>query len=86
MDHHMGEFYTKKQVTVKFKLPEFFLNTTIEFKVHVYKTTVHDNAAYDMIKVRDLIKEPKLVLDFDTKCITLDGIDQPMKTQGGPQK
>jgi hypothetical protein len=39
-----GEFYTKKQGTVTFKLPEFFLNKTIEFKLHVYETTVHDNA------------------------------------------
>jgi hypothetical protein len=35
-----GKVYTKKQVTVKFKLPEFFLNKTIEFKVHVDETTV----------------------------------------------
>jgi hypothetical protein len=30
-----GKFYTKKQGTVKFKLPELFLNKTVEFKVHV---------------------------------------------------
>jgi hypothetical protein len=35
---------------------------------------------------RDLITELKLVLDFDTQCITWDGIDQPMKLQGGLQK
>jgi hypothetical protein len=39
-----------------------------------------------MIKVRDLITELKLVLDFDTQCITWDVIDQPMKTQGGSYK
>jgi hypothetical protein len=40
-----------------------------------------------MIIGRDLISEVKLVLDFDTQCITWDGIDQPMKTQGeGLQK
>jgi hypothetical protein len=33
-----------------------------------------------------LITEIKLVLDFDTQCITWDGIDQPMKLQGGLQK
>jgi predicted aspartyl protease len=81
-----GKFYTKKQGTVKFKLPEFFLNKTIEFKVHVDETTVHANATYDMIKGRDLNSELKLVLDFDTQCITWDGIDKPMKTQGGIQK
>jgi hypothetical protein len=74
-----GKFYTKKQGTVKFKLPEFFLNITIEFKVHVGDTTVHANAVYDMIIGRDLISELKLVLDFDTQYITWDGIDQPMK-------
>jgi hypothetical protein len=39
-----------------------------------------------MIIGRYLITELELVLDFDTQCITLDGIDQPMKTQGGLQK
>jgi hypothetical protein len=53
---------------------------------HVDETTVHANATYDMIIGRDLISELKLVLDFDTQCITWDGIDQPMKTQGGLQK
>jgi hypothetical protein len=66
MDHLRGKFYTKKQGTVKFKLPEFFLNRTIEFKVHVYETTVHDNATYGMIIGRDLITELKILLDFDT--------------------
>jgi hypothetical protein len=77
-----GKFYTKKQGTVKFKLPEFFLNKTVEFKVHVDETTVQANAAYDMIIGRDLITELKIVLHFDTQCITWDGIDQPMKLQG----
>jgi hypothetical protein len=39
-----------------------------------------------MIIDRDLISELKLVLDFDTQCITWDRIDQPMRTQGGLQK
>jgi hypothetical protein len=52
-----GKFYTKKQGTVKFKLPEFFLNKRIEFKVHVDETNVHANATYDMIIGRDLISE-----------------------------
>jgi hypothetical protein len=44
-----GKFYTKKEGTVKIKLPEFFLNKTIEFKVHVDETTVHADVSYDMI-------------------------------------
>jgi hypothetical protein len=71
---------------VKFKLPEFFLNKTIEFKVHVDETTVHANASYDMIIGRDLISELKLVLNFDTQCITWDGSKQPMKSQRKQQK
>jgi hypothetical protein len=47
---------------------------------------VHANASYDMIIGRDLITELKLVLDFDTQCITWDGIDQPMKLQGELQR
>jgi hypothetical protein len=39
-----------------------------------------------MIIGRDLISELKLVLNFDTQCITLDGIKQPMKIQGELQK
>jgi uncharacterized DUF497 family protein len=39
-----------------------------------------------MIIGRYLITELKLVLDFNTQCITWDGIDQPIKTQGGLQK
>jgi hypothetical protein len=81
-----GKFYTKKQGTVRFKLPELFLNKTIEFKLHVDETTVQANASYDMIIGRDLTAELKLVLDFDTQCITWDIIDQPMKIQGELQK
>jgi hypothetical protein len=62
------------------------LNKTIEFKVYVDKTTVHANAAYDIIIGRNLITELKLVLDFDTQCITWDGIDESIKTQGGGDK
>jgi hypothetical protein len=86
MDHLRGKLYTKKQGTVTFKLPEFFLNRTIEFKVHLDETTVHENGTYGMIIGRDLISELKLVLHFDTQCIPWDGIDQPMKTQGELQK
>jgi hypothetical protein len=86
MDHLRGEIYTKKQGTMKFKLPEIFLNKIIEFKVHVYDTTVHANASHDMIMGTYLISELKLVLDFVTQCITWDGIDQPMKSQGDLQK
>jgi hypothetical protein len=75
-----------KRGTVKFKLPEFFLNKTIEFKVHVDKNNVHANATDDMIIGRDLISELKLVLDFETQCISWDSIDQPMNTQGGATK
>jgi hypothetical protein len=39
-----------------------------------------------MIIGRDLIAELKLVLDFDTNCITWDGIDQAIKLQGEIQK
>jgi hypothetical protein len=49
---------------MKIKLSEFFLNKTIEFKVHVDETTVRANASYDMIIGRDLIAELKLVLDL----------------------
>jgi hypothetical protein len=56
------------------------------YKVHVDETTVHDNATYDMIIGRDLISELKLVIGFYTQYITWDGIDQPMKTQGGAKK
>jgi hypothetical protein len=52
----LGEkFYTKKQVTVMFKLPELFLNKTIEYKVHVDETSLPANAAYGMIMGQDLI-------------------------------
>jgi hypothetical protein len=39
-----------------------------------------------MIIGRDLISELNLVLDFDTQCISWDGIYQPMKSQGELQK
>jgi hypothetical protein len=47
---------------------------------------VHANASFDMIIGRDFITELKFVLDFDTQCITWDGIDQPMKLQGELKK
>jgi hypothetical protein len=71
---------------MKFKLPELFLNKTIELKVHVDETNVHANSSYGMMIGRDLISELKLFLDFDTQCISWDGIDQPMRSQGGLQK
>jgi hypothetical protein len=76
-----GKLYTNEQGTVKFKLPEFFLKKTIEFKLHVEETTV-SNDSYAMIIGRDLITGLKLVLDVDTQCIAWDGIYQPMKIQG----
>jgi hypothetical protein len=39
-----------------------------------------------MIIGSDLISELQLVLDFDTQCVSWDGIDQPMKSQGELQK
>jgi hypothetical protein len=72
------KLYTKKQGTVKFKIPAFFLNKTIEYKAHLDETTVDANAAYDMILGGDLITELKLVLNFVTQSITWDNIDQPM--------
>jgi hypothetical protein len=39
-----------------------------------------------MIIGRYLISELKIVLVFDTQCLSWDGIDQPMKSQGGLQK
>jgi hypothetical protein len=39
-----------------------------------------------MIMGQDLISELKLVLDFDTKSIYWDNIDQPMPLQGGLSK
>jgi hypothetical protein len=71
---------------MKFKLPEFFLNKKNEFRVYVDETTVHTNASYDMIIGRDLVSELKLVLNSDTQFITWDGIDQPMRSQGGATK
>jgi hypothetical protein len=65
----------KKQGIVNFKLPIFFLNKKIESKVHVDETTLHADTSYDKITGRDLVSEPKLVLDFDTQCITWDNID-----------
>jgi predicted aspartyl protease len=83
----LGEkLYAKKQGTVRFKIPELFLNKTTEFKLHADETTVQADASYDMIIGRNLITELKLVLDFDTQCITWDGIAQPMTIQGGLQK
>jgi hypothetical protein len=58
----------------------------VEFKVNVDETTVQAEASYDMIVGRDLITELKIVLDFDIQCITWEGIDTPMKLQGGLQK
>jgi hypothetical protein len=60
----------------------FFLKKTKEFNVHVDDTTVPSDSAYGMIMGRYLISELNLILDFDTKSISWDNIDQPMKSQG----
>jgi hypothetical protein len=36
-----------------------------------------------MIIGRDLMTKTRLVLNFDTQCITWDGIDEPKEHTGG---
>jgi hypothetical protein len=57
-----GTFTTKTICKIKFSLPEFFENRTIDWTVHVDDSKTDQQ--YDMIIGRDLLEELGMSLDF----------------------
>lgn len=70
-----GSFDTSTKCKIDFLLPELSPTRTVEYKVHVTKAI----ANYDMIIGRDLLKELKIVIDFNEESIKSGTAEIPMK-------
>ena len=81
-DYGGGDFVTKKKGLIKFSLPEFFLNKTIQYSCHIDDTTCATDASYDMIIGRDLLSALAIDISFTRHELTWEGISVPMKKRG----
>jgi len=70
-----GTVNSNKTTKIHFTLPEFYENTIIEHKVHVFKTPLN----YDMIIGRDLLKSLGMKLDFESEQVWWREAFIPMK-------
>ncbi len=75
-----GVFTTHEMCSIKFTLPEFFQNRTIDWKVHVDSSPGPHR--YDMIIGRDLLREMGITLDFSQHAIIWDNASILMKDYG----
>ena len=73
-----GVFKTEKTVKAKFKLPEFFQNCDIQWKLHVDQSDPKDTA-YDMIIGRDILHELGIDLLFSQGVMQWEGATVPMR-------
>ena len=73
-DYGGGDFVTKKKGLIKFSLPEFFLNKTIQYSCHIDDTTCATDASYDMIIGRDLLSALAIDISFTRHELTWEGI------------
>jgi hypothetical protein len=74
-----GQFVTKLQREIKFKLPEFSTSKIIHWVCHEDTNTLRRNAQYDMIIGADLLSELGVEINFNTQRIIWEGIEIPMK-------
>ena len=65
-----GNFTTTGTCNLLFRLPELDTHKTVHWKVHIDAST--GPTRYDMIVGRDLMKELKLIQDFDNEQIKCD--------------
>jgi hypothetical protein len=72
-----GTFTTKAICKIKFSLPEFFENRTIDWTEHVDDSKTDQR--YDMIIGRDLLEELGMSLDFGQHIVTWDNATVTMK-------
>jgi hypothetical protein len=78
-----GQFVTKLQREIKFKLPEFSTSKIIHWVCHEDTNTLRRNAQYDMIIGADLLSELGVEINFNTQRIIWEGVEIPLprKTQ-----
>jgi hypothetical protein len=74
-----GQFVTKLQREIQFKLPEFSTSKIIHWVCHKDTNTLRRNAQYDMIIGADLLSELGAELNFNTQRIIWEGVEIPMK-------
>jgi hypothetical protein len=74
-----GEFVTKLQREIKFKLPEFSTSKIVRWVCHEDAHTLRTNSQYDMIIGTDLLSELGVKINFNTQRIIWEGVEIPMK-------
>jgi transposase InsO family protein len=74
-----GQFVTKLQREIKFKLPEFSTSKIVQWVCHEDTHTLRKNAQYDMIIGADLLSELGIEINFNTQRIVWEGVEIPMK-------
>jgi hypothetical protein len=74
-----GQFVTKLQQEIKFKLPEFRMSKIVQWVCHKDANTLRTNSEYDMIIGTDLLSELGFEINFNTQRIVGEGVKIPMK-------
>jgi hypothetical protein len=74
-----GQFVTKLQREIKFKLPEFSTSKIVQWVCHEDAHTLRTNSQYGMIIGTDLLSELGVEINFNTQRIIWEGVEIPMK-------
>ena len=70
-----GAFATSYETEINLKLPELYHTAHISVPCHVTK----QNSNYDIIFGRDILRELKIILDFNQNTVQREEIIIPMK-------
>ncbi len=76
-----GEFVTKLQREIKFKLPEISTSKIVRWVCHEDAHTLRTNSQYDMIIGTDQLSELGVEINFNTQRIIWEGVEIPMKAK-----
>lgn len=77
-----GNFVTRSNAIIKFKLPEFSKTKTITWSKHVDDNSDLPHVQYDMIIGTNMMEAVGIDLRFSTMTIKLDYVIIPMKNRG----
>ena len=77
-----GAFATSYETEVSLKLPELYHTAHISVPCHVTK----QNSNYDIIFGRDILRELKIILDFNQNTVQREEITIPMKPRDCTQE
>ena len=74
-----GQFKTKLQQEINFKLPEFCTSKIVRWVCHEDASTLRTNLQYDMIIGTDILSELGIEINSNTQRIIWEGVEIPMK-------